>query len=1043
MSNEHIEKNSTIPEITYSKIIENTINELKSNNDKTKIKAEGNNITGIDSLAYKVMKSFKDNDFEDVIDISFDEYGKYITSTLNFANPDTENKKIKELAELLTPIVNDLMVSPSHLQSYTNFSGQRQMNIGLKSTFAPVKSNIEKVTYNQENQNTVLTHDSIEIYQNIENLERDIEQSLIYLFSKGIKDEDELNRIENKIKNPEYLINYIKNFIITYRDGHIKRLIEGPMYMDFVKDMIKEKSDIFSSDDAKAFDIFENYVNRINELDKFVQNSIIEEDEDVYKIEYLNADFDFLKVLKMEDFYDILPFIGVRTSPLAGARKTDRTEGVEIYGASLKLNGAVQAKSFDSSFEYHYHTLLKANEGIFYKNDKETNSPSKNGSEFKKALIFKYMLLNLEDNNYDALSELKKDLEKYKELEINTKKDLIEALNYLTQEMSQDVIKIQGQLNNIKKLLITYLEKDNNKVFTKKYKKRFSILKSILPEDIDSHDGVLLENFKPNDRGQKFNVLNKYTILLDDKISEDYCVYSYEYDITITSKPINRLSYDKTIEVGYELRYQKPFTVVFYPKNSNDENITTNIEKSKDQLHKELNLERYGDKKPLLYISYPNIDCFSNEKERFIYETVYMIVTTIILSELNKKLVDLIPGKADVKIKNKYLYIMIIQMIANPGKGSNIRYNKMQTFIRNYRKTLSSVFSQKYTSETQGFNVLCGMYHARNAVSSLYSKIYREVDFKKKLNNVNKLAIITASSRKIDGTSTSSDDSKNIIHGEVITIRKNKENDKYTVSFFEEFAEPISKEDLYSKPIILSDIISKLKALDYKDVLFLASSPSTSNMIEKKEKTEMYFMNEEVMKTIMNNNEGVNIYPLYMTMSKSHLNIKEKDKGNKNIFVADGREFTPSIKDDFEGIAPLFQLFSGNVVNTDGGFYKQMITYSTIKGIYSDDVKKIMGNNDLINDNRLIEDIQDIMASIHIIRNDKDESKHYGDNSNLYKVMKNNPFDNILPGNNNSNGECIGIVGFESYELKGSKNNNKRFSNHKLALCSYISKIID
>ena len=1043
MGNQHREKNNNIPELTYSKIIESMINIQKGEEDK-KYKARGkeNLILGVDVLAYKVMQSFKETNFEDIIDVSFLEHGNNITSTLNFIDSDLENKKIKELIELLRPVVDNLTVSPDKLENYMNFSGNRPMNIGLKSVFAPVKSNVECVSYNVDSKDSILTHDSIEIYQNIENLEADIEKSLIHLFSKDIEDEDELNRIKYKIQNHDYLVNKIKDFIITYRDGHIKRLIEGPLYLDFIRDLINEKEKYFTENDSKAFSLFKTYVDRIKALDKFVQDSIIEEDEDVYKIEYLNSEFDFLRVLKMEDFYDMLPFSGSRTSPLVGARKTSRTEGLEIYGASLKLNGAVQSKSFKTSFEYHYNTLKEASNGVFYKNEKQTERPSKSGSEFKKALIFKYMLLNLEDDNYDALCELKSDLKKYKESEINSKNELISAINDLTKDIVKDVSKIKYQLSLIKDLLTNYLDK-NNDVFEKKYTKRFSILKSILPEDIDSNDGVLLENVDVNGSNKKFNILNKYTILLDDEINPDYCVYSYEYDILISSKPIGRLEDRKTIEIGYDTKYQKPFSVVFYPKNSKDIKLTNDIKDALNQLHKELDIEKYGENKPMVYIPYPNIDFFNDEKDRFVYETAYMIAVSIIISELNKKIARLIPGDIDEKIKNKYLYLMILQLTANPESRSGVTFNKMQTFIKKYRKVLASIYSHDYTCEAQGFNVLGNMYKARNGVSSLFSKVYREADFKKPLNKIDKLAIITASSRKVDGSSTSQNESNNIIHGEVITVMQKKKSEKYRISFFEEFADVISKDDLYKEPIVLSDIITRLKSLGYKNIIFLASSPSTSNMIEKKEKTEMYFMNEEVMNTIMKDNEGVNIYPMYMTMSKAHFSKNERDKSNTTIFVAKGKELSSNIKEDYEGIVPLFQLFSGNVIDAKSGFYKQMITYSTIKGIYSDETKKLMGNIDLAEDCQLIDDIRDIMTAIHIIRNDKDESKPNAENKNLFKVMKNNPFDNILPGNNNSNGNCIGVIGNEIYELKGSRNNNKRFSNHKLALCNHISKLVN
>lgn len=1059
------ENNVDVAKITYGKIIKEII---KVNSDeKFKIKSNKYHVQNISKLAIQVSKNLKGLSIENVLDTSFGNADKFeILSTLSFKDAIKENIYFKELGDCLRPIIDELNISPASKDMYYSERSyiKRDYNIGIKSNFSDTNSLLRRIAYKKEDDNnSIVRQDIIEICQDITNIENDIEKSLTKYYTSKFKDldEDDMEDMLENIKNRDVLVNKIRDFIITYRDGYLKRVIGGPVYLNFIRDIVANYKKSQVGINVKGYELFDVYVSRINNFENFIQESIVNDSDDMYQIEYLNNTLDFIHNIRTQLIYEQLPFSGKITSPLSDTRDKRRSNGHEVYGVSLKRNGKVASKNANSSFEYHIRELNYAVKG---KKPSESNEKvediyilKKHGSEFIKALLYKYMLLNLDDPSYDALNVLKDDLIKYKTEGLSTTQKVRVAIGELIDEINKSKNTIMSQLDDIKELLNKCLDKDDTS-YTSTFIKKFSLLNAILPKTEDLDDGILLENIG---KKKNYNKLFKYTTLLDKDIDEKYYSYSYDYEITLTSHTLYESKQKEEMKISCDRDFFNPFSIVFYPTlkdltEDDKKSSTTIIEKFiKEELMPERNAEGLVNNYekngyPTVFIDYCNND-IENEVERFIYETAYTIITTVISSLIADKLSYKLPAyirkckdlnydkerlKNFKKLSNKSLYIMPIQLTCNKEyKNKPVNYNKSQSFIRALRKSISSSLSIKYTGSTQGYNIFGSNYKAMNSISSLFNKVHKNVNISSSLKVTEKIAVIVMTSRKHNNSiNPNIDNFDSTIYGEVITANKNK-NNSIKIASFCEFNDYLNKEDLHKKPIVLADIIVELKSRGYKDIVYLAHSPFNATMIEKKDKTEMYFMNEEVIKTMMKDFKDVNIYPLYINECGVHHNRKDRVNNSNNIVYSSSTKGMYQDKNgEYEGIIPLFQLFSGNSVNeNEDNFYSQMVVYSTIKGIYSDEISKNIGSKKLLSlleNNEILEDIKSILIAIHIIRNEKNTK------SGEYKPIKNNPYDNIFGD------ESVGNLASSSYMIKGHKNEDKKFTTNRFSLVSYITKII-
>ena len=1072
--------------ISYIKIIDEIIRCLDSNTVNILTKA-GYHVVNVPKLAEQVAKNLNEQPIENILNITNRDGSSNIFSTLAFKDELLESKKIKELKEYLRGVVANLDIHPAPHDLYISNKNkdihwQRDVNLGMNLGNFESKAEINELSSSNSNSDTQVRQDRVEIHIDITNLENDIMNSLVNYYSKKFSylDEDELEYKIECIKNDDSLMKNIRDLVLTYRNGYLKRVIEGPLYLDFINEVLLDKK--MDVDFPNAYKLYSNYRSRVYMFEKFIQNSIVNDGDDLYHLEYLGNTLDFIHYVKTNSVYSCLPFVGViGDASLVDARTSDRMQGAEIYGFHLKRNGEVKSSKSETALAYYCTSLLakcrrfekiksQNTESEFKKiNIEKECDLKKHGKDFIEALMYKYMFVNLEDENYDAIGILKADLLKYKSQKLNKPESIINAIYDLVgTPVYNNREKVKSQMSEIKGIIEGAL-KNNSKAYEKEYIKKFSLLNAVLPKDEDLSDGILLDCLRQGqvENINKYNKLFKYITLLDEDLDENCYTYSFDYRIKFRSESFLKPNNTKIVTIKYNTENFNPFNIVFYPTLST---ITGCSEiRAKEIMAKfrdnEIRIGECKDGKPCLFIDYDNdylrdfdgMEC-ENKKVayKFVYDTAYTFIITTLVSLVSEKLSEkLFESKLkqnpnlskdsieDMRQIEKSIHLMFEQLTFNTEnknkaqsnngikKENEVKFTEAQTFIRKLRKSLAGSVSSNHRSGSQGFNVLSDKYKAQNSINSLFSRVTRTVELHRDIKVLNKTAIIVASARYCDKGRNRNRENTNL-YFEIITVDKIGDK-KINVTSYGEYTKILPKEDLYKNPTILADKVCELEAMGYKDIIYLAKSPYTTTMLEKKDKTEMYFMNEEVIKHMVNNTKNVKIYPLYMNTAK--VSIGElKNTAGTNIISA--KSICSGLGDELEGIIPLFQVFSDNSVDkSERSFYNESILYSTIRGIYSNEVKSFIRQNELLEnygENNYVYDLQLIMISIHLVRNEK---YAYG-NTNL-KTIKNNPFKNILDMS-----EGVSGISEEEYFVRGSRGLNISYKMNRFALTSYIYKVL-
>jgi hypothetical protein len=345
--------------------------------------------------------------------------------------------------------------------------------------------------------------------------------------------------------------------------------------------------------------------------------------------------------------------------------------------------------------------------------------------------------------------------------------------------------------------------------------------------------------------------------------------------------------------------------------------------------------------------------------------------------------------------RNKLIYTTITQYVNAGKKNYHNEYTYSQDMVYRLRKNLEDSLSIRYISKSQGFECSTDKkegYKASNAVCSMYSKLPRKYENNlgtlKKLKKAVILVARTSESDFKDGDALSrllfdiyivnGDNATFLPHGYPSDVSLNS----------------INKKDIYSEISPYKDVASYLKELGYKHVVYVAKNPYTSNLIEKKGgNTELYLMNESVLNSMAE--AGIYVYPIYFHKSKVQHDINRlfQDKnGNKldisTIFTSI-EEYKKNDFEDMEGIVPFAKIFTSSKAN--GGNikgdanYSSLMTYLTLKGMYSEDKSYNIKNDEILEDREIREDILNILLALHASNNSK--------SNNEVLNIKSNPFE--------------------------------------------------
>ncbi|MDJ0601589.1 MAG: hypothetical protein QNJ37_22430, partial [Crocosphaera sp.] len=677
-----------------------------------------------------------------------------------------------------------------------------------------------------------------------------------------------------------------------------------------------------------------------------------------YEVSYQDVDFNFRHFFNNSYAFDSLPIIPQIEGYLGEMNNRDQDKQEFIFGMKLKLNGQVQTSKGETSFKYHTHFLDLDNEENKEKLENEIEKKKFIKKLFKVVFLYYFVFAsrsNPSDNNYYPKSELDhdpsrsfediflhplkkvyKDKDKEKQSKKDTFLDIYETFN---------AYNIPEKLSRLRKLLIRCIE-DPKLCETKPYTLKVSISQGILEKDLDT---VTKGNRIFNDKLEKKEALQYISVNDNSNIDTDE-LCSLSVDIKFNDIQYFRSNERQQFNMNYDLKGIKSIPMVITPVEIiRQEKIYSPTLKQQTSF---VCAYKYKRLKKEIFNAEDN-------PKMFWYQLTFSLLTYLSL----KVLLD------ESKKAEKRLFIPLLRLHLTDKDDSSPE----EEFMRSFSYVLSHLLNESDSDQENYFSCqgICvkniNEWKNRNGLSSLYSilpKIFKFNNYKPQLE---KLAIISVSSRECDRKWKNTYQKKNMI-GEVICLDRQEDN---TIRLYNQgtFSSNYDTEEIYKHPDVLINKVTELYNAGYRHFLYIAKSPYSNYLNITGENRELYFMSPDVIKALKIGKNDINIYPIFFD---KYYVVQLKDQKIKaaSLYIQDTTELTQLVNDKADASQRsmvFFNLFNGITVGNDKS-YNGVISYTTLLNIYDDTEHEQTIFNGLISDTKLKQDILNYLALFHFSR---------------------------------------------------------------------------
>ncbi len=546
----------------------------------------------------------------------------------------------------------------------------------------------------------------------------------------------------------------------------------------------------------------------------------------------------------------------------------------------------------------------------------------------RKLFLFTFLLLGLDNDEYDPV-------QMWKSIKDNIQKGNIKKL---IERLHKRLIQDKDGVETIRQLGTLFTNITNYRASTLKmpsvvYEKNLVLYKGALDDDYEQGDV-----FRPVQRNTEY--LQDIAVVDRDGADKSYLI-NMPININIQSKSLYKTGEADKTTISYITDQLKVLPVIFYPDN------------------KDLDLSQAREKiKNIFTIKIPYLE--DEILSNVIYSTVY---TTLVYMLLEKHL--------NRYGKDLYIPIMRIHSVKQTDKVDG---------IRNIGKVLENILNNKYRAMSQGFKYDANdaEYRYYNAVSSMYNGVPRRVA----LSNVGKVAVIAVTSRKCD-SSYSTKHSINLLIGEVILVGEDK-GGNIVCDMWRTFSDYYSEDKLYNNPVIIADVINEIYNMGYKQIIYVAKTPYSSQINITDTIQNMFFMNEDVLKMILEDKKDLEVYPVYFEQFMAR-NCKE---GVEALYVSDTKEMNKHITNNHKAIMEVLNLYSGKNVSTRNRdrYYASVVIYSTLYNMYKDETINKRIYKGLIENTATKEKLIEALITLHYMR--------YEAHNN--KTIKINPYNRLI-----------------------------------------------
>lgn len=955
MGNILIDDNNILSIVDYSKIINTSTEIVKKMNVRVK---DGRLV--LNDLNKIIIEELNKNNIKNILEINPNKKPKKFS--VNIKDKERFSKEIAKLEkELRTVMIKHC--SNLRLTSLSEVYGDRvniQANYGLEYQFTPKSFQKEMVSFKEPKmrKDAMARVDEVTITVETSMIQKYLKENLIKILNNEIDDEEDLEDRIEEVCNKKQDIRIMEKLLNDKILARINRTV-AYLYLSILMQDSNEKDE--------AFIFLKDYIRRFYLLDKYLielSNRASSESKLI-----LDKEIDIANNLSNGDAFDTLPVIGIVEMGIFEGT----ADNSKIFKAAVKIkaNGNVNQEGVNSCSSYKYRLTEMSN----MINNSESQTKFRNVNAL---FLYNFMLRDLGNLDFnpieywekirDAINNCNGDREKIKKL-------IKHSINYLNTEQCE------VKINKIIRLLDNTLKHTKSRDKTYNYNRKLVLSRQVLDDNLEEGNF-----FKKQD----YNIKNmKYVSIVEEVTDLNNIFMSSNIKIDFKSKIFYSTSAKDSTKLKYEIENYKIMPIIFYPDLSDEKNknVRADIKKMFESINK------YS----IIAIPYQNEENIRNYSDRLVYNITYNLITFTAIQVI----LDILCPE-----EKKQLFIPIVRAHSASNDGG---------IIRGYSKALEHILSQDYLASSQGFDIKGVRYKYMNAITSLYSKIpkkFIEENYKFKMN---KVAIMTVTSIVADSAYDDNSRSINTILGEVILYDAD-EDGKVSYKIYSTFSDNVSKDELFTCPRVINDTITTIYNLGYKEILYIARAPYTSNLNITNEKENLYFMNEDALEKMMNDRSGLMIYPMYFS-KYSAFSLKPSENA---LYISSNEEIDNMLQNQNSSIAGVLNLYSGKVVGNDK-LYRKVIIYSTLCEKYINKQFNAKIYSRLIEDGKYKEDITRFLIMHHYARYEK------ADNNVTIKV---DPYDKIIGD------DSVGKLSM----LKNDEKGNKEFNN--LAFLTEIHKVI-
>jgi hypothetical protein len=728
--------------------------------------------------------------------------------------------------------------------------------------------------------------------------------------------------------------------------------------------------------------------NRLEKLEAYIGDS--QKADTSFQVTYQGAAFNLREIFTRADAFDTLPIITNVEGLLGETSESEKGQKTFTFGLKLKLNGPVQVHGGHGEpvFDY-YAALLNPNSGLYKQREQETATDARERQRFlekvlKVALLYLFVFTRMDDAQFDPAPAADRLLGVLSE---NDDKQKTAALAQLYQDIRQSGTQ---HLDPLRDMLIAFLH--NQKIGLPRHEEplTLSLHREILASDLDSivtRHHFFQEDWEGND-GR--DVLRYVSVEGDSAGSDALCRLPVTLIFETTYFDLDQQPPDEfTMSYLTDKLLVLPLAITPFIKDDQP-----------DPRHQPFLLSKN------IILSYRQRDdaLGTDVAKVFVYRFTYMLLAYLFLKML---LDESIPRE-----QQRRVFLPVVCLHTKPEAVDTDRIDT-EAFLHSFSKVLAHMLAEDFQASSQGLDLRTTVqgdrYKLPNALASLYNtlpRLFSASAVRTSSPPLEKLAIITVSSRRADLNRSSPHAASSTVYGDVVGMEVGADGSIHA-RILTTFSENAEATPMFEHPEIIIEQVRAYYQQGYRHFLYVAQAPYTStlHLPSSDARTELYFMNESVIHAMRQVGEGTKVYPIFCD---KYYVVKQRRsaKGTQgqepdSLYIDDLGELSTLAVDKNKRSILFFNVFNGLTVSKkddiDQRIYNGVVSYGTLVNMYEDTTYYQYIWQDLLGERApgsLSTTILDFLTLLHFMRYEKNRPDRF----------KLDPYSRII--GNDSIGKC-------------------------------------